>query len=616
MANPRNPLDVYATYTYHFELHAAANWDDLAQIQNTDQNLITSATHKTKTLLINTRRDAHQIIDDVKFGYIGPSANNHGHFIPDGSMTFTVSEPTRVFFMEKIANTMKEYNVSSLSNLHWALKIFFLGRKSDGTVQKVPAQGTGITIPMAFVDMDSNFSYKGGEYHMSFVTLASFAGSNNDKAMSSVMLAGYCNKNVSVAAKKVKEALSLLEQQLNDNYKKTYEVELKNPGIRPLVYKINVDPSIPDGFIDYSSNGDSSANGDTKIITFSPDETIVSWIYTILRSSDRLNSMVGESLKGIRQAGHPGVKILSIFPTFLATAKELTIYYNIILYQGENTEINGLQNNTNAQKNVMEFDFMFGSPGHNVDVLGFDMHMKSALAWLSNNTETSVVHHTQLGGESPAKAVSTDTVQRNTPSITTERYLVPGGPGIKNDIAYLPANPQADSSGQIKYKESAVKNAKIMFNSITQMHAAFDPMFTFTIRGHLDLLTAGVVYPITTVGDLHKLPFGVRSPLWVKVNIKSPNDQKTAFFYNGLYNVISIENHFQGGKFIQTLAVLMMGGMESNSTLQSINDTPPSGDVSPDTAAQIKSVSTNNNLTIIERRAAITKLVTTPSKKI
>jgi hypothetical protein len=200
--------------------------------------------------------------------------------------------------------------------------------------------------------------------------------------------------------------------------------------------------------------------------------------------------------------------------------------------------------------------------------------------------------------------------------------LIPGGPGVKNDIAYLPANPQSDSSGQIKYKESAVKNAKIMFNSITQMHAAFDPMFTFTIRGHLDLLTAGIVYPFDPkngVGDLHRLPFGVRSPLWVKVNIKSPNDQKTPFFYTGLYNVVSIENHFSGGKFIQTLAVLMMGGMESDATLKSINDTAPASTdtITPDKAAQIKAASNNNNLTILERRAAITSIINAPpSKKI
>lgn len=611
MSNPRNPLDVFATYTYHFELHAAAAWEDLAQIQNTDQNATTTPTHKTNTTLINTRKDAHQIIDDVKFGYIGPSANNYGHYIPDGTMTLKVTEPNRVFFMEKIANTMKYYNVSSLSSLHWALKIFFIGRTPNNEIYKLPIGGTGIMVPMVFADMNSTFTYKGGEYMMNFVTLSSFGGSSGDKAMSSVMLAGYCNQNIPVTAKTVREALKTLEAKLNENYQNTYKVELTNPGIRPLVYKINIDSAIPDGTIDYATGNVSFAPNDDVTITFSASQTIVSWIFQILRSSTTLNSMVGDSLNHIRTQGHPGVKIISVFPTFLATKTELNIIYNIFLYQGENTEIQGLQNNAN--KNVMEFDFMFSSPGKNVDILGFDIHMKSALAWFSNNTMGSFDANTGQSATTaksdPAgwqnRVVPTDVVQPNSKLINTERYLIPGGPG--NDIAYLPAAAQADATGLVKYQEGAIKSAKLMFNTIAQMHGAFDPMFTITIRGHLDLLNAGIVYPVSAIGDLHQVPFGVRAPLWIKVNIKSPNDQTTPFFYNGLYNVVSIENHFSGGKFIQTVVVLMMGGMETPATIVSTENTNPAGSaiLTPDQQRQVQTINRTPGLSIMQQKKAL-----------
>ena len=65
MAYPRNPLDVYVTYTYHFELHAASSWEKLQFLEDSDANDVTTRFEPNGTLLINTRKDAHQVIDDV-----------------------------------------------------------------------------------------------------------------------------------------------------------------------------------------------------------------------------------------------------------------------------------------------------------------------------------------------------------------------------------------------------------------------------------------------------------------------------------------------------------------------------------------------------------------------
>lgn len=552
--NPTNPLDVFTTYTYHFHLIVAKSWDDLAKAENTSTNVTTSPTHGTEVkgtgalVLINTSKDAHQTIDDVNFGYIGPSANNKGHFIPDGKMSFKVFEPNRIYFIEKIRNTMLRYNISDLSSLHWALKVYFVGRTPDNKVVTLPQHG--VLIPMSFVEMEASFSNAGGEYNLSFVSASSFAGSNDEKAMSTVMLAGYCNQTISFSARTVREALASLEKELNDNYTETYKTILSNKSkARGIKYFIRVLDKDIDGALDI--NGSNKVGGGLVPMSFSPDQTITEWIFTILRSSDRLNKMVGESLEGIRKSGHPGVKILSIFPRFVGLETELHIIYDIHLYRGIN------------QKNPLEFDFMFSSPGKNVDVMGFDIHLKTSLAWFSNNSSHSNEGLFNTSGMTAKKDSSQfaleDKKTANSQKKIEPSYAIPAKGG---DFALLPIHTQAESSGMPRYNsEEATANAKIMFNSITQMHGAFDPMFNFTIRGHLNLLTAGIVYPDTTTGDQHDIPFGIKSPLWVKVNIKSPNDQQTSFFYTGNYNVISIQNHFSAGKFIQTLNVMMMSGL-------------------------------------------------------
>jgi hypothetical protein len=557
MANPANPFDKFVTYTYHFELHASPSWDSIGGsngIRFSDKNSKTYADKPIDTLLINTRQDANQIIDDVKFGYIGSSVNKFGQYMPDGHMTLKVTEPSRVYFMEKLSNLMKMNKVSSLGSLHWALKVFFIGRDADNNIISLPKNG--ITIPMQFIDMISSFTYKGGEYNMSFVTSASFAGSSVDRAKANVFLAGYCNKDIHVFSKSVKSAITELEKLLNENYRNTYKYDLKNTILRNLTYKINIDPKIIDGPIDYAYGKTSTAPADGSTFAFSKDQSIATWIFEILRSSTVLNKLVSESINGIRKEYHPGVKFFSVYPSTTFDENEILITYNIHLYEGANSEIQGLA------KNIVEFDFMFGAAGSNVDVLGFDMHMTSALGWFANPKISSDSVTGQSGTVSSNQTVHED---KNSQILSIfKRYNPSLIPGYRNDIAYLPPTCAADDTGLVKYKESAKEPAKIMFNTVSEMHGAFNAQLTLTIRGHLDLLKTGIVWPLTTLGKLEDVPFGVLAPLWVKVNVKSPNENNLDgthenFFYRGLYNVLSIENHFSNGQFIQTLSVLMMG---------------------------------------------------------
>jgi hypothetical protein len=561
MSSPPNPLDNFSTYTYHFELFASSNYDDIAKVESLVSNVATSSTTASQVagvsapvLLINTRRDAHQMIDDVKFSYVGPSNNSQGFMVPDGLLTLKVFEPNRVYFLQKLQNLMRDHNVSNLSGLHWALKIYFVGRTPENKIGLLTGFESGVTIPIAFSELTSSFGPKGGEYNFTFVSQSSFACSADPQAQSFVMLAGYFNQNISIQAATVKEALRNLQTELNDKYKQMFQTELKSPNMRPIEYIINVHDSVLDGSIDLVG-GESYAPNSKVPMGFSRDKTIINWIFDILRSSTELNGYIGQSIQNIRKPGHEGVNFFSVYPVYRAGERGLQIIYHVLMYKGQGKD-----------KNVHTFDFMFGTDKHvNVDVLGFDMHMNSAQAWFSNTADSSTAGVTAIGGtpssqKEAAKVYHEDRSQSSQNVQKGTSFLIPGGKA--NDIQYVPAVSKSDQNGQVKViSDKAAQNQKLMFNSIVQMHSAFDAQVAVTIRGNLNMLTAGIIKPYTTIGDLQKIPFGIAAPTWVKVNVKQRQgeNQPSDFFYSGLYNLISIENHFVNGQFTQVLHVLMMG---------------------------------------------------------
>src|SRR5574343_1062 len=106
MSRPANPLDKFVTYTYHFELHADKSWDVIKLLEDSDANVYTHRNVPNGTMLINTRKDAHQVIDDVTFSYIGPSSNNLGLFVPASEIVMKVYEQNGAAFIEKVANLL------------------------------------------------------------------------------------------------------------------------------------------------------------------------------------------------------------------------------------------------------------------------------------------------------------------------------------------------------------------------------------------------------------------------------------------------------------------------------------------------------------------------------
>ena len=164
MANPANPLDRYVTYTYHYELHAVTSWVQLKYLEQADANLASDRFSANGTLLINSRRDAHQVIDSVKFIATTARSTGLGAFVITGAenqpVELSISEPGGFAFVEKIKRIMEDNKVTVQSNLIFVLKIMFVGRTSD--IFAPPVTEYSKLIPMILTSMRGSFTHVGG----------------------------------------------------------------------------------------------------------------------------------------------------------------------------------------------------------------------------------------------------------------------------------------------------------------------------------------------------------------------------------------------------------------------------------------------------------------------
>jgi hypothetical protein len=547
MSIPRNELDVFSTYTYHFELHAAKSWESLKNAQYIDQNSYTSPKDANGTLLINTRKDAHQTIDDVRITYHCSNQNQYGEFTPESTMSMLITEPNGAFFIEKIHNVMNKFECADVTSLIFGLKIFFVGRTPDNKIKQIEMPSI---IPMQILEMKSKFSYKGGEYSLEFSSLSMnttfLHTSASDLTPSSASaLGGYCNKTITLKAKTVQEALDKLQKALNDNYADTYKLELKNPGARDIRYVIKNQGV--QGKLSLTNN-DSFDPTDFTTIVCSKDESILSWIYKICRSSKELNEKIGASKEGIKKEGHPGVKMISVIPKFNSKENYLELNYEVGFYEGGGDDL-------------YIFDFMFSEPGKNVDVLDFDIAMTSLRAWYtttSHGIDGDSGWSSRMPKQDPKKFGDDIIVPDVRKDKLTNKIEVQTPPIKKGDYAYLNIQSKLDDNGHIKFDHDSVPSAKLAFSCISDMNSAVNSQVAFTIRGNLELLTRGILHPDIEyfAGTKAILP-GLNSPTQIKVNIRSPDSEHYPFFYTGKYGLGAIDNHFSGGLFTQVLYVSM-----------------------------------------------------------
>lgn len=547
MATPVNPLDKFVDYIYHFELHCSHNWDDLKdldKIVDDGGGKTTDRFAPNGTLLINTRKDAHQHIDDVKFYSQADSTSKTEILVPYGDVTMVISEPGGFSFLEKLEEARKRNKLSLIGEgMIFALKILFVGRYADNSIKTLTAK----LIPMVLIPSSTTatFDPAGGKYVMGFQTAPSLAATTTVRAGPAANYS-FVKRNVSFYAGTVEEAFKTLETKLNEGYQAQEEYEAIKSGGKRLEYKITFDPELR-GKLD-GLGKQSLAPGAKVNFSFNPSKQITTYLYDILRHCPEIQAKIGASKELLRKEFHPGIFIPVVIPTVTLYSDRVELHWHVAVNKG-------------TVKRKFEFEYYFSDPGKNVDVLSYEIKFTNVGAWVPVAIKSGFderINQSSLVQTQKTHIYVHDVV---TPDSIRERNLIDrersqtGFQGNDPRVQAIATNNDRNGyNSQVFHMTAASRAAADTFADFT---SALAPQQSCEIRGHLDLLNGVTSYPDGSYeGDF----FGDGN-IWIKLNVYMPDASipvgKRQFFYTGYYKLLAVENIFSGGKFTQNLTMVM-----------------------------------------------------------
>jgi hypothetical protein len=542
MANPANELDKYTSYTYHFALYCHSSLtaiESITSFPTVETERYSGVDDNGATLLINTVKDAHQIIDDVNFAYINSFVNMGTPLVPAGELSMNIVEPGDCMFLQKLKSAMDKHQVSKPSFIVFGLLVHFVGRTTDNDIESFSMP----IIPMALADMKANFDHRGGNYGMKFIMMCTM-GSTSNPSLAHAMAVSRIPATITFMAKTVGEALSNLVDGLQKNYDRTKVNEDQANG-RKLKYSI--DPGEYGGKKLRNTSADNSSADTAYHFSFSEGVPISDAITKILMSSSEINNAVGEAGPNFKKQLHAGAKIFTILPQYKPNDGEVLLDYQIKKYDGDDNE-------------KYEFDFYF-SDTPNVDVISYDVSFSQmTLAYLGSNLDFGVAGHRRDAVEAKAEshAEAGDRISKNEKQ--DQEHVIPNPTTVDaspNDVIVPQSSPNEAMRGYSTVQPADVPAKKAALIAMAKAMSADYAQKTLRIRGMPQLLKS-------CVGQSGIIPFGVTKGLWAKVNvftrtfIDGEPGPKIPYFYQGYYHIISIQSNFKDGKFEQELTLVMV----------------------------------------------------------
>lgn len=538
MATPVNPLDKYATYACHFELHAAKTHAELYAQNGKASEASTTRFKSNGTLMINTRKDAHQTIDNVKIECYSPATSKTDVMDGLGIVTLDVFEPGSFAFIEKLNAQMDDLKTTVLSNMVFGLKVVFVGRKPDNSIEILVEP----IMTLVLLDMQGSFDERGGHFNLTFVASASAASS---RGMVGTKLAfNYINRSVSYTASTAEEALRTLENKINETYGLEYEKYLDPGDTRKLTCKITWDSNVAGEVIGLQAN--TFAPGEDRKFIFNHSRPINAFIIDIVKRTPNLLKKIGGAAGSVKAEFNQGAFFPMVVPSVEYTDKTIIITFHLKIYTGGKGPVG-----------PFVFDYYFANSGQNVDVLAYDVKFNSITALLSSNTTRGQDKHTGMSGTVVDPKLTKNILHPNVPqdgvSEQVERTRVPGSSG---DIAFMPVTTRRDDIGHNSYPAQYVPTVKLASSSMRDFNSSINLAPIVELRGHKTLLDLSIAAP----GDTSGLLAG--DGYWMKINIFMQDGgigqfaSKRQFFYTGYYRILSITHVFMQNKFTQTVTLV------------------------------------------------------------
>lgn len=596
MATPANELDRYASYTYYFELYAAAIVDDLYQYEFIDNSKVgTTRTSPNGNLILNSRCDAFQNIEDVHNYITSPLTGVVSMSGSPAGCVMTIREPNGFSFVDKLQQVVQMNNVLALANLNFALKTMFVGRTPTNVIEQ------RMDLPllmMSLTNIEMEFTNEGSIYTLHFVQLVGFDAhkDHNDAVVTDMTAAlGTVSRSISFTGRTIQEAVTNFQTNLNGMYTSYYNESGTNKQSRPIVYQVNIDPDIS-GALD-SVNKDYFGSNAPARFAYEPGTKVAAILHDILSHCSALNT----TLVGDNGTTDPDILINKKVPFVRSSlqlqATQALITYQISLYNALTVS----QNDQNSSVHQYVFDYYFADPGKNVDVLHMDLKVNYGSLNMAISQGNYSMHDkaTNASGTLPSNDPKYYAGNLLTPNASIDQLLKSGlvgtsyFNGLQNDVAIMPFVTPREQEGYVTIPNDQLASARLATKAIVDAFVGYGITLTLQIRGHLDLLMLQGNYPNNQKTDL------LNVGCFMKVNIFNETQDPTTgqvtkqpFFYTGWYRVLTIENVFSGGIFTQNITMMAVEDPNQTSTNDATTASNATSTTTPTpTAVAVPSVS-------------------------
>lgn len=581
MSNPPNPLSKYRTYSYQHVLAVCDSTLTANQISDNGTlseyflNRPSEDRLKTETtvsggkyvVLISGFTDAQFVIQDIRWSTIiasdTPSAD--GNALPstievDGEMS--ILEPTGVRFMNVLSNVCDSLMTDPVG-LVFVLKTFFVGHTDDEHPDVISNVRPFLFIPY---DIQAKFDEAGATYSLGFVGLSNGVGKLPyvNEIAGALTVAPAADGKVGQTLEHVfttfmdqviKTEYAANRKRLEEDFKKAGLVFDFNTDFRPVTYKFDLDPQYRGYTFGTNEIVQIENKPNSPILAFSSAPTMEMIINAIMMSSKEVVAECNDK---------ENKYIFKITSSLESTPTEYVVTYHIHRYKMVTVAVDNTKDKPFVPDpgNLIEFDYVFS--GKNIDIIDFDIKMELGLAFfqtiatsqnLTGQTESPTTAQRDVNGNSGAIAGTQARSSTASPVLRKGTPLFLGG-AVTNALYRNKTNP-VDTGN---------------FQAMVARHAAIENIqCKMTIAGNPQLLDEMSATPEdfrnrqteTPKEGQTIAPKWMTVPAYVKVNIFMPsntpgNDYVDRFWYDGYYQILSVDNIFSNGEFIQEIEMFSL----------------------------------------------------------
>ena len=588
-----NPLDDYVNYTYGLSLFALSpeDYNGLSDGFSPDGKalIVSGGRHGSGFSRASGFEDDFYFENMKMSTVIGMNSRGRGSNVIE--MQFTVVEPFGITLLNRLLDVADKLGAKNWGEMPFLMQIDFFANAEEGALVH-PVEGQTKQIPMRLIECKVKASVRGSEYHFSAVPYSHMAFQEN---------AGSTPAFHEVTAKTVKEFFSNDEdaagsytsalnsyqkklaenkkyQEFPDKYEFIIDSDIEEAKIvipksnnvksTPVANGNNKDATTADGVAAAKGGKPATLSMGAQAISINAGTSIIDVINQVMRNCDYISNQV---LK--KDAGQidwykivPAVEILEFDNVRKTYQKKFTYYVKKAIVH--NTKYPDAPMSVPSREDCSK-EYLYMFTGKNQSVLDFNIDFNSMFytAMTANREKLKKVEvdiNTAKAEEDPgySNSAANKTIAPNVIKTVAAQTDVSTSAEGTNDVKNVSANDLYKSI--MSNSRGDMINVKLKISGdphfIKQDDVFFKPSLDSSV-GEIDGNGS-----LTTDGG----------ELYVYLYFRTPNDiiQETGLYdfstwkdsvFSGIYRIITVENIFERGQFIQNLDIIRLFGQSEDS---------------------------------------------------